>query len=141
MNLARQWTFEPITVEIEPERVATASVDQRVYLVSSRERFPFLVVTFSYWGIALPLGYLLAIHWGDGSSEGTVDFWITTILGIVGPVVALVSLQQALWAIKYFVDDSLPWAQLHIMDAWSGERTQLALSVRPDCPLCHSAET
>ena len=45
-------------------------------------RFPFLVVTFSYWGIALPLGYLLAIHWGDGSSEGTVDFWITTIFGI-----------------------------------------------------------
>ena len=43
MNLARQWTFEPITVEIEPERVATASVDQRVYLVSSRERFPVLM--------------------------------------------------------------------------------------------------
>ena len=43
MNLARQWTFEPITVEIEPERVATASVDQKVYLVSSRERFPVLM--------------------------------------------------------------------------------------------------
>ena len=43
MNLARQWTFEPITVEIEPERVATASVDQRVYLVSSSERFPVLM--------------------------------------------------------------------------------------------------
>ncbi|MEC8112995.1 MAG: DEAD/DEAH box helicase, partial [Pseudomonadota bacterium] len=43
MNLARQWTFEPITVEIEPKRVATASVDQRVYLVSSRERFPVLM--------------------------------------------------------------------------------------------------
>ena len=43
MNLARQWTFEPITVEIEPERVATASVDQRVYLVSSRERFSVLM--------------------------------------------------------------------------------------------------
>ena len=43
MNLAGQWTFEPITVEIEPERVATASVDQRVYLVSSRERFPVLM--------------------------------------------------------------------------------------------------
>ena len=62
-------------------------------------------------------------------------------LGILGPVVALVSLQQALWAIKYLVDESLPWAQLHIMDAWSGEQTQLALSVRPDCPLCHSAES
>ena len=43
MNLAKQWTFEPVTVEIEPERVATASVDQRVYLVSSRERFPVLL--------------------------------------------------------------------------------------------------
>ena len=43
MNLVRQWTFEPITVEIEPERVATTSVDQRVYLVSSRERFPVLM--------------------------------------------------------------------------------------------------
>lgn len=43
MNLARQWTFEPITIEIEPERVATASVDQKVYLVSSRERFPVLM--------------------------------------------------------------------------------------------------
>ena len=38
INLAQQWTFEPITIEIEPERVATATVDQRVYLVSSRER-------------------------------------------------------------------------------------------------------
>jgi ATP-dependent RNA helicase RhlB len=43
MNLARQWTFEPITVEIEPERVATASVDQRVYLVASRDRFLVLM--------------------------------------------------------------------------------------------------
>ena len=62
-------------------------------------------------------------------------------LGILGPVVGLVSLQQALWAIKFLIDGSLPWAQLHIMDAWSGEQTQLALSVRPDCPLCHSAES
>jgi len=43
LNLARQWTFDPVTVEIEPERVATASVDQKVYLVSSRERFPVLM--------------------------------------------------------------------------------------------------
>ena len=43
MNLAKQWTFEPITVEIEPERVATAPVDQRVYLVASRDRFPVLM--------------------------------------------------------------------------------------------------
>ena len=43
LNLATQWTYEPITVEIEPERVATASVDQRVYLVASRERFSVLM--------------------------------------------------------------------------------------------------
>ena len=45
-------------------------------------RFPFIVVALSYWGLALPLGYLLAIHWGGGSPNGTVDFWYTTILGI-----------------------------------------------------------
>ena len=38
LNLAQQWTFDPVTVEIEPERVATATVDQRVYLVTSHER-------------------------------------------------------------------------------------------------------
>jgi ATP-dependent RNA helicase RhlB len=43
MNLAQQWTFEPVTVEIEPERVATASVDQKVYLVESRDRFSVLM--------------------------------------------------------------------------------------------------
>jgi ATP-dependent RNA helicase RhlB len=43
LNLAKQWTYEPVTVEIEPERVATASVDQRVYLVASRERFSVLM--------------------------------------------------------------------------------------------------
>ncbi len=45
-------------------------------------RFPFVVVTFSYWGIALPLGYLLAIQYGDRTAAGTVDFWYATILGI-----------------------------------------------------------
>ena len=45
-------------------------------------RFPFIVVTLSYWGLALPLGYLLAIYWGGGSPDGTVDFWYATILGI-----------------------------------------------------------
>lgn len=43
LNLAQQWTFHPVTVEIEPERVATATVDQRVYLVSSHERLKVLL--------------------------------------------------------------------------------------------------
>ncbi len=45
-------------------------------------RFPFVVVTFSYWGLALPLGYFLAIASGNNGTEGTVDFWYATILGI-----------------------------------------------------------
>ncbi len=45
-------------------------------------RFPFIVTSLSYWGIALPMGYLFGIHWGDGSPSGTVDFWYATILGI-----------------------------------------------------------
>ncbi len=42
INLSQQWTYEPITVEIEPEHVATDSVDQKIYLVSSEQRYRIL---------------------------------------------------------------------------------------------------
>jgi ATP-dependent RNA helicase RhlB len=42
INLSQQWTYEPVTVEIEPEHVATDSVDQKVYLVSSQQRYRVL---------------------------------------------------------------------------------------------------
>ena len=42
LNLCKQWTINPTMVEIEPERVATDSVDQKVYLVSANEKFPLL---------------------------------------------------------------------------------------------------
>ena len=42
INLSQQWTYEPVTVEIEPEHVATDSVDQKIYLVSSSERYRVL---------------------------------------------------------------------------------------------------
>jgi ATP-dependent RNA helicase RhlB len=35
INLAGQWTREPVKVEIEPESVATDTVDQKIYLASS----------------------------------------------------------------------------------------------------------
>jgi ATP-dependent RNA helicase RhlB len=41
-RLAGQWTKEPISVEIEPERVAAASVDQIVYLATSEEKLMVL---------------------------------------------------------------------------------------------------
>ena len=42
LYLAKQWTDEPEHVVIEPETVATDNVDQRVYLVSSDDKFPLL---------------------------------------------------------------------------------------------------
>lgn len=42
INLSQQWTYEPVTVEIEPEHVATDTVDQKVYMVSSEQRYRVL---------------------------------------------------------------------------------------------------
>jgi len=42
LNLANQWTVEPVTIDVKPEDVATRSVDQKVYLVSSEERYRLL---------------------------------------------------------------------------------------------------
>tara|TARA_R110002049_G_scaffold188251_4_gene356595 strand:- start:907 stop:2298 length:1392 start_codon:yes stop_codon:yes gene_type:complete len=42
INLSKQWTFQPITVEIEPESIATSSVDQKIYMVSSQQRYKVL---------------------------------------------------------------------------------------------------
>ena len=41
--LTEQWTHEPVNVEIEPESVATDTVDQRVYMVSASDKFPVLL--------------------------------------------------------------------------------------------------
>lgn len=43
INLSQQWTHDAVTVEIEPDHVATDTVDQRIYLASSEERFRILV--------------------------------------------------------------------------------------------------
>nr|WP_279387267.1 ATP-dependent RNA helicase RhlB [Aestuariirhabdus litorea] len=42
IDLTRQWTYRCITVEIEPENVATETVEQRVYLVSDRDKYRVL---------------------------------------------------------------------------------------------------
>ncbi len=42
MDLTRQWTYECIMVEIEPENVATDTVEQIVYLVSDTEKYRVL---------------------------------------------------------------------------------------------------
>ncbi len=42
MRLAEQWTLDPCSVEIEPESVATDTVEQHVYLVATREKYKLL---------------------------------------------------------------------------------------------------
>ena len=42
INLSDQWTHEPVHVDIEPEQVAVNTVDQRVYMVSSEQRYRVL---------------------------------------------------------------------------------------------------
>lgn len=42
MRLADQWTKEPIHVEIEPDVVATETVDRKNYIVTTDEKFPLL---------------------------------------------------------------------------------------------------
>jgi len=41
-RLAEQWTERPVFVEIEPERVAAESVNQRVFIVETRNKFTLL---------------------------------------------------------------------------------------------------
>ena len=59
-------------------------------------------------------------------------------LGILGPVVGLVALQQSLLAIQYLLGPKISSRHLHVMDAWTGESRQVALSVRPNCALCQA---
>lgn len=42
INLSAQWTREPVKIEIEPDSVATDTVEQKIYLASSEERFRIL---------------------------------------------------------------------------------------------------
>lgn len=41
-NLVEQWTYKPVTIDIQPENVANATVDQHVYLVSTEEKYTLL---------------------------------------------------------------------------------------------------
>ncbi len=42
MRLAKNWTKTPYTVEIEPEKVASEAIQQRIYIVTSDEKFTLL---------------------------------------------------------------------------------------------------
>ena len=47
MSLSEQWTHEPATVEIAPEKAAADTVDQKVYITSAEGKFALLYNTIS----------------------------------------------------------------------------------------------
>ena len=51
MNLASQWTVSPAIVEIEPENVASETVEQHVYAVAGKDKYKLLynLVTQNDW--------------------------------------------------------------------------------------------
>ncbi|MGE8362689.1 ATP-dependent RNA helicase RhlB [Pseudomonas sp.] len=51
MNLAKQWTVNPAIVEIEPENVASDTVEQHVYMVASSDKYKLLynLITQNDW--------------------------------------------------------------------------------------------
>lgn len=42
LSLTEQWTFDPFSLVIEPESVATDTVDQKVYIISTDEKYQVL---------------------------------------------------------------------------------------------------
>ena len=42
LSLTEQWTYDPFSLVIEPESVATDTVEQKVYIVSTHEKFALL---------------------------------------------------------------------------------------------------
>ena len=42
LSLTEQWTFDPFKLEIEPDSVATDTVDQKVYIVAADEKYALL---------------------------------------------------------------------------------------------------
>ena len=42
MRLSQSWTYEPVTVEIDAEQVATDSVEQKIYITTANEKLTLL---------------------------------------------------------------------------------------------------
>lgn len=43
INLSNQWTYEPVHIEIEPEKSTTDAIEQKIYMVSNEEKFRVLL--------------------------------------------------------------------------------------------------
>ena len=58
-------------------------------------------------------------------------------LGVLGPAVGLIALQQATLALRYLLGHWMPWGRVHYYDIWDCTQTEFQLHPSPDCALCH----
>ncbi len=57
-------------------------------------------------------------------------------LGILGPVVGIISMQEAILAIKFLLGERMPWGTLYYYDAWNLDFTSIQVSKLGDCEVC-----
>ncbi len=63
--------------------VDTAAVTTSFALRAFKDtRFPFLVMTVSYWMIALPIGYYIGLYDEESQLYGALGFWWAMIIGV-----------------------------------------------------------
>ena len=60
-------------------------------------RAAMVIVTFAYWGVSLPLGWLLGIQEFAGIAPGPAGFWISLICGLtIAAVLLLLRVRQVM---------------------------------------------
>lgn len=68
-------------------------------------RAAMVIVTLAYWGVSLPLGWLLGIHEFAGLAPGPAGFWISLICGLT---LAAVLLLLRVFHVMYTIKASVP---------------------------------
>lgn len=61
-------------------------------------------------------------------------------LGVLGPAVGLIALQQSTLALRYLLGHAMPWGRVHYYDIWDRTQRELQLEPSPACALCHPRE-
>ncbi|MDC0411114.1 HesA/MoeB/ThiF family protein [Luminiphilus sp.] len=124
-----------LVIDASDSMQARLDIDRSTY----ERQLPWLmgaaVQTAGQW-IAFDPARQMGCYHCLGSADGNQALGGCATLGILGPVVGMIAMQQSLAALKYLLGASLPWGVLHYIDGWSVESSAITLSARPDCPLC-----
>lgn len=97
LYLGREWitslyTTEPAVIQVAVGLFALAAIFQiadvtQVSMISVLRGFkdtkvPMMIQLFSFWGLCLPLGFLLTFGYGVVEPKGAAGFWLALIIGL-----------------------------------------------------------